>query len=65
MTEGTTPIEDWVRDALRCPVTGAVLVDGRSPSGDPELHSTDPDHPLAYPIRDGIPVLLEGDARAL
>jgi uncharacterized protein YbaR (Trm112 family) len=46
-------------------VTGARLVDGTGPSGEPELHSTDPDRPLAYPVRDGIPVLLEDDAREL
>ncbi|MEK8228059.1 hypothetical protein NKG05_21175 [Oerskovia sp. M15] len=43
----------------------APLVDGTGPDGNPELHSTDPERPLAYPVRDGIPVLLEGDARAL
>ena len=40
-------------------------MDGTGPDGGPELHSTDPDRPLAYPVRDGIPVLLESDARAL
>jgi uncharacterized protein YbaR (Trm112 family) len=58
-------IEPWVREALRCPVTGATLIDGTGPDGSPELHSTDAERPLAYPVRDGIPVLLEGDARDL
>ena len=58
-------LEPWVRDILRCPVTGATLVDGVGPDGEPELHSTDADRPLAYPVRDGIPVLLESDAREL
>ena len=28
-------IDPWVREALRCPVTGARLVDGTGPSGEP------------------------------
>ncbi|SNU02686.1 hypothetical protein SAMN06298212_1501, partial [Ruaniaceae bacterium KH17] len=54
-----------VRAMLRCPVTKAELVDGTSPDGAPELHSTDPERPLAYPVRDGVPVLLESEARPL
>lgn len=54
-----------VRAMLRCPVTKAELVDGTSPDGTPELHSTDPERPLAYPVRDGVPVLLESEARPL
>jgi len=68
-TSGVTPtagaLEPWLRDILRCPVTGATLVDGLGPDGEPELHSTDPVRPLAYPVRDGIPVLLADDARPL
>ncbi|MCK9794989.1 hypothetical protein M1843_14650 [Isoptericola sp. 4D.3] len=63
---GAAPgIDPWVRGILRCPVTGAELVDATGPDGAPELRSTDPDRPLAYPVRDGIPVLLESDARPL
>jgi len=51
-------LEPWACELLRCPVTGATLVDGVGPDGEPTLVSTDPDNPLAYPVRDGIPVLL-------
>ena len=63
-TPPTAPaLEPWLREILRCPVTGATLVDGIGPDGSPELVSTDPVRPLAYPVRDGIPVLLADDAR--
>ncbi|AEG45097.1 Trm112 family protein [Isoptericola variabilis] len=58
-------IDPWVRGVLRCPVTGAELVDAVGPDGSPELHSTDRERPLAYPVRDGIPVLLPDEARPL
>lgn len=57
--------EPWARDLLRCPVTGATLVDETGPDGQPELHSTDTANPLAYPVRDGIPVLLADEGRPL
>jgi uncharacterized protein YbaR (Trm112 family) len=57
-------IDPWVREILRCPVTHTELVDGVGPDGEPELHNTDPERPLAYPVREGIPVLREADARA-
>jgi len=65
MSESTTGIAPWVRELLRCPVTGAPLEDAVGPGGQPELVSTDPERRLAYPVRDGIPVLLEAEARAV
>jgi uncharacterized protein len=63
--DGTPWIDPWVRSVLRCPVTGAELIDAVGPDGATELHSTDGERPLAYPVRDGIPVLLESQARPL
>ncbi|MBF0686330.1 MAG: hypothetical protein IR158_05585 [Cellulomonas sp.] len=58
-----TDLEPWARALLRCPVTGAELVDGVSDDGSPVLVSTDPERPLVYPVIDGIPVLLVDEAR--
>ncbi|RPF25886.1 Trm112 family protein [Georgenia muralis] len=63
MTHAT--IDPWVRQLLRCPVTGAELVDAVGPDGEPELVSTSEIHTLAYPVRDGVPILLEAEARAV
>lgn len=62
MSNDITP---WLREILRCPVTGTELVDAANSQGDPELHNTSKDQPLAFPIIDGIPVLLADQAREL
>ncbi len=63
MTANEDTIEPWLREILRCPVTGAQLVDGVGPDDSPELVSTAPEQVLAYPVRDGVPVLLAHEAR--
>ncbi|UFU07561.1 Trm112 family protein [Ruania halotolerans] len=47
---------------LRCPVTGAALRPGTMPDGGPALVSANPDRPIAYPVRSGVPLLLEHEA---
>lgn len=56
-------LDPWVRQVLRCPVTGAELVDNVGPDGQPELLAVNDVNPLAYPVRDGVPILLESEAR--
>ena len=65
LTSASGGLEAWARALLRCPVTGATLVDATDEDGAPCLDSTDAQRPLRYPVRDGIPVLLESAARPL
>ena len=60
---GTGELEPWVRALLRCPVSGSELTDATGPDGAPELHSAQAG--LAYPVRDGVPILLADEARPL
>lgn len=56
-------LDPWVREILRCPVSGAALEEGVGPDGAPELVSREAG--LAYPVRDGLPILLADEARRL
>ena len=60
MTDGETPIDRRMLEALVCPVTHAPL------SYDPERQElvSKAAH-LAFPIRGGIPIMLESEARKL
>lgn len=59
-----TPMaQEWLRDVLRCPACGSPLRDGTAADGSPELVCTGVGCALAYPVRDGIPVLLVDEAR--
>ena len=51
-------VSGWVREILRCPACHGTLTDGE---GELVCEAC----ALAYPVRDGIPVLLADDARAL
>jgi hypothetical protein len=53
-------MESWVREILRCPACGGELRDSAAPDGAPELVCAT--CALAYPVRDGIPVLLVDEA---
>lgn len=64
----TRPIDPWLREILRCPVTHQELVDGVGPDGRPELQALTPDAGgvrRAYRVDDGIPVLLVDEARII
>ena len=49
-----------LRAALRCPLSGDELVDGIDDTGHPTLVSQSAG--LAYPVRDGVPILLVHEA---
>ncbi|HEY3436780.1 MAG TPA: Trm112 family protein [Actinotalea sp.] len=55
-------LDPWVRDILRCPSCGSTLRAGARPDGAVELVCTGEACALAYPVRDGIPVLLLDEA---
>jgi uncharacterized protein YbaR (Trm112 family) len=57
---GSTPMDDVLLELLVCPVTKGPLIFDRNTQ---ELVSKSAR--LAYPVRDGIPVLLEHEARVL
>lgn len=56
----TTTLDPWMRSILRCPQCRGELADSQDSTE--LLCATDG---LAYPIRDGIPVMLVGQARRL
>lgn len=56
------PLPAWAREILRCPACRSPLRDGVRPDGEPELVCTGEACALAYPVRDGIPVLLVDEA---
>ena len=49
-----------LRSTLRCPLSGDELVDGLDEAGRPTLVSRSAH--LAYPVRDGVPILLIHEA---
>lgn len=65
-TESSSPtpaapvVAAWLREELRCPVTGGELVDAVGPDGEPRLES--PQAGLSFPVRDGVPILLAHEA---
>ncbi|WP_409483566.1 Trm112 family protein [Arsenicicoccus dermatophilus] len=58
-----TTIQPWLREILRSPGGEHQLVDGTAPDGSPELRC--PGLGVAFPVVDGIPVLLMDEARQL
>lgn len=54
-------MEPWARDLLRCPVCHSELIDRDAAPAGLECAKC----ACSYPVQNGIPVLLAGDARAL
>ena len=59
---GTTSIEPWLREILRCPACRSELADAQGGTG-AELHCTNASCGLQYRIDHGVPVLLVDEAR--
>ncbi|MFD7028178.1 Trm112 family protein [Streptomyces sp. NPDC059917] len=57
------PLEAGLLEILACPACHAPLRDRSADEDAPELICTGQDCGLAYPVRDGIPVLLVDEAR--
>ncbi|MGW2679824.1 Trm112 family protein [Streptomyces sp. NPDC001436] len=57
------PLEAGLLEILACPACHAPLRDESADETTPELVCTGQDCGLAYPVRDGIPVLLVDEAR--
>ncbi|WP_329121860.1 Trm112 family protein [Streptomyces sp. NBC_01465] len=57
------PLEAGLLEILACPACHAPLKDESASTDSPELICTGKDCGLAYPVRDGIPVLLVDEAR--
>ncbi|HEX8820860.1 MAG TPA: Trm112 family protein [Archangium sp.] len=57
-------LPEWLLSTLACPkCKGALTTPHSESTNPPELHCTQ--CRLAYPIRDGVPELLPGEARSL
>ncbi|MFG2985403.1 Trm112 family protein [Streptomyces sp. NPDC048258] len=57
------PLEAGLLEILACPACHSPLADKSADETAPELICTGQDCGLAYPVRDGIPVLLVDEAR--
>jgi uncharacterized protein len=63
MNAATHPLDHRLIDLLVCPICKGKLVMLRNAAQQPRALACAADR-LAYPIRDGIPVMLEGEAQA-